>query len=111
MAFGGQNDAYPEMDTVTLDLGTALADQTFRIRFRIGTDGGKGDTGWDIDNVAFTGIEGTPFPAEAPDDGICGTPPAEPIRSGGGCDAGRGRVGAPLVAALLALVLRRRRRR
>ena len=44
-AFASQNPAYPIEDKVTINLGTALAGQTFRIRFRIGTDGGVGHRG------------------------------------------------------------------
>ena len=95
----------------------ALAGRTFRIRFRIGTDSGTGAAGWDIDDVAFTGIEGLPFPAELPDDGVCdGAPPTggddDPLKAGGGgCCSGSTGGGALLSLGVLALVLRRRRAR
>jgi hypothetical protein len=116
-AFAGKNAGYPVMETVTLDLGTALADQTFRIRFRIGTDEATTAEGWDIDDVAFTGIEGAPFPAQLPDDGACeDTPPDDeddPLIAGGGgcCDSGRSGGSTLLSLGVLALVLRRRKRR
>ncbi|HEX5061381.1 MAG TPA: hypothetical protein VFV99_18565, partial [Kofleriaceae bacterium] len=74
-----------------------------------------GAPGWTIDDVSFSGIVGTPFPAQVADDGVC-EPPGDgsddPIMSGGGgcCDAGPLR-GSSLVLALsvLGLVLRRRR--
>ena len=46
---------------LTLDLGTAFAGQTVRIRFRIGTDAAAADIGWEIDNIAFQGITNKPF--------------------------------------------------
>lgn len=113
-AFSSQNAAYPSKDDVTINLGTALAGQAFRLRFRIGTDGGVGTAGWDIDNVALTGLDDTPFPTRAADDGNC-EPPApdeDPIISGGGgcCDS-RGHTNGLLPLSVLALMLRRRRRR
>ncbi|HUS28051.1 MAG TPA: M36 family metallopeptidase, partial [Kofleriaceae bacterium] len=114
-AFTGKNASYPAMDTITLDLGTALADQTFRIRFRLGTDEATAAQGWDIDDVALTGIDGAPFPAQLPDDGLCGEepPPEEdPIFAGGGgcCDGGSAGGSGLVSLGVLALVLRRRRR-
>ena len=73
-AFAGQNASYPERDHVSIDLGTALAGQTIRLRFRVGTDGGVGAPGWDIDNIAFTGITNTPFPTWTDDPGCDGEP-------------------------------------
>jgi hypothetical protein len=32
-----------------------------QIRFRIGADEGTGAPGWDIDDIAITGITNTPF--------------------------------------------------
>lgn len=125
-AYAVKNAAYPATDMVTLDFGTQLAGQTFQLRFRAGTDQASGGPGWDIDDVAFTGITGTPFPAQIADEGSCtvgpmpdagvpGGPDAgdePPSGDGGCCDAGplRGmNVGVAL--GVLALVMRRRRRR
>jgi hypothetical protein len=111
--FTGQSSGFPATADVTLDFGTQLAGKAFRIRFRIGTDGGTGAPGWTIDDVAFSGIVGTPFPTEVVDDGVCGPPGADdPIRSGGGgcCDAGPLRTAhLGLAFGVLALLLRRRR--
>ena len=101
---------------MTLDFGTALAGKLFRLRFRIATDAGTGDEGWTVDEVAFSGIEGTPFPTQVVDDGLCEptTPDDEdPVSGGGGCcEAGGFRGGnLGLVLVVLGLVLRRRRRR
>lgn len=116
MAYAGTNPSWPTADTVTLDFGTALAGQPFRLRFRLTTDAGTGAPGWTIDDVAFSGIVGTPFPSQDVDDGVCDgdDPGGDPIMSGGGgcCDAGplRGQ-SAMLALGVLGLVMRRRRRR
>jgi len=69
---------FPATSNVTLSIGTALANQTFRLRFRAGTDSGAASTGWEIDNLAFSGIVGTPFPTQVPDTGACTPPPDAP---------------------------------
>jgi hypothetical protein len=74
-AFVGENAAYPAMEPFTLDLGTQLAGQTVKIRFRIGTDAGAGDFGWELDNLAFQGITNTPFPSIIEDAGACAHAP------------------------------------
>lgn len=71
----GTNAGWPAMDTVTIDMGTALAGKSVKIRFRIGTDDAAGDTGWEIDNVSLAGIENQPFSALLDDKGTCGAPP------------------------------------
>jgi MYXO-CTERM domain-containing protein len=132
-AFGNTNAAYPAADTVTLDLGDKLAGQMFQVRFRVVTDGGTGAPGWEIDDVAFTGITGTPFPTLVADSGSCdtnegsdttmpdaGTPTAPDAGgngetgddTGGCCQSQRSPAGSGLLAAsVLALIARRRRRR
>lgn len=67
---------WPTMQPVTVDFGTALAGQTIKIRFRIGTDASVGREGWMIDNVSFTGLDNTPF-GELVDDATvtCPEPP------------------------------------
>lgn len=120
MAYSGDSEAWPNFNTVSLDLGTALAGKQFRIRFRIGTDQAVDAPGWTIDEISFSGIEGTPFPLQLPDDGSCipmdpedPNDPADPEDGDGGgcCDAGplRGSSFA-LAFAVLGLVVRRRRR-
>lgn len=135
-AFGKTNASYPAADTVTLDLGDKLAGQMFQVRFRIATDGGTGGEGWEIDDVAFTGIVGTPFPTLVTDNGSCDTnegsgsdttmpdagtttPPdaggnheTGDDDMGGCCQSQRSPAGSGLLAAsVLALIARRRRRR
>jgi hypothetical protein len=135
-AFGKTNASYPAADTVTLDLGDKLAGQMFQLRFRVVTDGGTGGLGWEIDDVAFTGITGTPFPTLVTDNGSCDTnegsgsdttmpdagTPTPPDAGGnqetgdddmgGCCQSQRSPAGSGLLAAsVLALIARRRRRR
>jgi hypothetical protein len=73
--FGSTNASFPATDKVTLDLGAALAGQTVRIRFRIGTDSSVGAPGWLIDNIALVGAGNTPFIGVVPHAGNCQVPP------------------------------------
>jgi Fungalysin metallopeptidase (M36)/PA domain len=70
-AFVGRNAAFPARETKTLNLGTALAGETVRIRFRIGTDEAAADLGWEIDNIRFDGITNLPFSAFVADQSKC----------------------------------------
>jgi hypothetical protein len=70
-AFVARNPAWPARDTVSIDLGTAFAGQTVRVRFRIGTDQAAGDAGWELDNLAFSGITNTPFAVLVDDTTAC----------------------------------------
>jgi fungalysin metallopeptidase (M36)/PA domain-containing protein/fungalysin/thermolysin propeptide len=60
-AFVGRNASFPARDTVSLNLGTAFAGQSVRIRFRIATDAAASDIGWELDNIGFQGITNRPF--------------------------------------------------
>jgi hypothetical protein len=60
-AFVGASPGYPAWTNATASLGTTYAGKTVRIRFRIGTDISFGAAGWRVDDVAFSGIVGTPF--------------------------------------------------
>jgi hypothetical protein len=131
-AYAGKNPAHPGTNAVTLDFGTQLAGMTVQVRFRIGTDQSFGTPGWDIDDVAFTGIVGTPFPAQVSDEANCTAPmpdagpgeDAAPMTpdaggnpdtgdgDGGCCDAGTtSTANLGLALGVLALVIRRRRSR
>lgn len=135
-AFGNLNASHPAFDTVALDLGTALAGQTFQLRFRIGTDTNSGAAGWELDDLVFTGLVTTPFPVQVVDYAVCatpvpdaGVPDAEPIDpdagapdpdagdfggdggDGGCCSSGRLGAGNVGVAAFVLVALLRRRRR
>lgn len=75
LAYVSQNPSWPEMDTVTVNLGTGFANKTVRIRFRIATDDYVGAPGWTIDNIAIQGINNLPFPALWAHTGSCQQPP------------------------------------
>ncbi|HEU0037006.1 MAG TPA: M36 family metallopeptidase [Kofleriaceae bacterium] len=111
VGFTGDSAGYPGTTTATLDFGTQLAGKTFQLRFRIGTDQAAGAPGWELDDVAFTGIVGTPFPAQVADATDCDGGPGGGDDDGGCCDAGPLR-GSNVLAglAVAALLLRRRRR-
>jgi hypothetical protein len=99
-------------NSIAVNFGTLLANQTFRIRFRIGTDSGTGGPGWLIDNVAFTGLTNKPFPILVADGNHCAPTGATNNHDDGGCCQAGGMTTGNLAAALgvLGLVLRRRRR-
>jgi len=70
-AFTGKNPSHPGWDAVTLDFGTAFSGSTFYLRFRVGSDWAVAGPGWELDDLAFTGISGTPFAAVVADRGRC----------------------------------------
>lgn len=70
-AWHGNNASYPGLDRVVVDLGTAYQGQTVQVRFRVGSDTRLGGAGWEIDDITFDGIDGTPFPTLVTDDGVC----------------------------------------
>jgi large repetitive protein len=70
-AFVGRNASWPNRNTVSLNLGAALAGQTIRLRFRIATDQGAGDYGWELDNLSVQGITNTPFSALVAETAVC----------------------------------------
>jgi hypothetical protein len=62
-AFHGTSPGFPARSQLTLDFGTQLAGNNIvYLRFRIGTDGGVGGAGWDIDDIQISGIVNLPFP-------------------------------------------------
>ncbi len=60
-AYAGTSSQWPDFEQVRLDFGTSLADETVRLRFRIGTDEAMSDHGWELDDIEFSGIDSTPF--------------------------------------------------
>ena len=85
-AFVRTSPKYPEPQTLTVDLGTKLAGEKIRLRFRLGSDGALGGPGWEVDNIRFTGITNTPFAGWVPD--ACGEPePTTGEASSGGSDS------------------------
>ncbi|HEY0987675.1 MAG TPA: M36 family metallopeptidase [Kofleriaceae bacterium] len=133
-AYGRTSAGYPNTTTVAMNLGTSLAGQTFRLRFRVGADTNTGGPGWEIDNISFGGIVGTPFPTLVADPGHCralaAPPPGgpgngsttdvpsgnpgddqnPPAGSDAGCRAGGSGAGLAVILGLAGVLLRRRRR-
>jgi hypothetical protein len=72
-AFSARSAGYPAMHTETIGLATAFANKNVQIRFRIGTDEIQGESGWVIDNIAFTGITNTPFATVVAQTVACGS--------------------------------------
>jgi MYXO-CTERM domain-containing protein len=74
--FVNQSTGYPNTTALKLDFGTKLAGKTVRLRFRIATDSGAGDFGWQIDDIKVTGITNKPFPTVVKDATDCAGLPA-----------------------------------
>jgi MYXO-CTERM domain-containing protein len=120
-AYVAQNEGFPAMSAVAIDFGTALAGQQVMVRFRLGTDLSTGAPGWEVDNVAFEGIENSPFTSLVDDAAACGDEGDDGDGDGSdgddddGCGCRSGGSSAPLgvllYAAVLLPFLRRRRRR
>jgi hypothetical protein len=72
-AFTGRTLGYPDFLTVTVNLGTAYAGHSVRLRYRIGTDIFSGRPGVHIRNITISGILNTPFWAVVAEDGKCPT--------------------------------------
>jgi MYXO-CTERM domain-containing protein len=70
-AFVASNASWPARDHFMLDLGTQLAGQSIKIRFRIGTDLSASFYGWELDNLAFHGITNAPFYGLGDDGTLC----------------------------------------
>jgi len=62
---------WPDFTTVTLNPVAGYSGQDVLVRFRIGADESSGAPGWDIDDIAVTGITNTPFTALVPNAGVC----------------------------------------
>ena len=70
-AYVGTSPGLPARAQQVLDFGTQLAGETVRLRFRIGTDEAIGAPGWELDDLAFSGITNTPFATWKADGGHC----------------------------------------
>ncbi|MCK6548693.1 M36 family metallopeptidase [Myxococcota bacterium] len=70
-AFVASNAAWPAREHFMLDLGSQLAGQAIKIRFRIGTDLSASFYGWELDNLAFHGITNAPFYGLGDDATLC----------------------------------------
>lgn len=109
-AYSGNNPSYGSFDTVTLDFGTAYAGKTVLLRFRLGADGGVGAKGFELDDIAFTGIVGTPFASVVADTHSCVQTKPPSSSGSGGCSASGGEPSGLLVVGLSLLALSYRRR-
>lgn len=63
----GKSAGFPAFASVALDLGRTYAGKNVRIRFRVGTDEGTSTHGWELDDLAVSGITNTPFPSQVAD--------------------------------------------
>jgi hypothetical protein len=75
---------------------------TVQVRFRIGSDSGIGSTGWQVDNIAFSGVVETPFTQAVADAGTChpsGQQPSLILLSPGTMPSGT--INAPYTTTLL----------
>jgi hypothetical protein len=70
--FTTTNPSFPGRDPLRLDFGTRLAGQAVQLRFRIGTDRATRASGWQIDDIAVTGITNAPFPGLVVEPTRCG---------------------------------------
>lgn len=70
-AFGGTSPGFPERRPLVLNFGMQLAGRSVQLRFRIATDSSVGLSGWNIDDIAVSGVDNTPFPALVPEPSVC----------------------------------------
>ncbi|MFO0597075.1 MAG: M36 family metallopeptidase [Myxococcaceae bacterium] len=70
-AYVGKSTGYPAFITETINLGTTYANQTIRLRFRIGSDDAAAAKGWEIDDIQFMGITNSPFTSVTSDPNMC----------------------------------------
>jgi len=73
-AFVNNSAGYPNFINATVDLGSAYDGQNVQIRFRTGADDNSAAVGWEIDDIAFTGITNTPFTALVAHQAACNCP-------------------------------------
>ena len=85
-AYVGQSANWPAMAVATVNLGTVYANRPVRLAWVIHTDPAVGTEGWEVDDIAITGITNTPFPQVVPDAQACnslaataGTPQSAPV--------------------------------
>lgn len=70
-AYVGFSRGLPARERVTADLGLGFGGRTVRVRFRHASDGALTWWGWELDELAFSGIIGTPFVSMAAEDHLC----------------------------------------
>jgi hypothetical protein len=72
-AFVNRMTGWPNFTNVSLDLGTAYANQNVQLRFRIGADESTGAPGWEIDDIGVSGLRRNPFAAHVAETHGCKT--------------------------------------
>ena len=70
-AFVSGSIGYPAFLTEHVSAAGIYSGKTVQVRFRVASDGAAGAKGWDIDNVAFTGLKNGPFPAFIANRALC----------------------------------------
>ena len=70
-AFVGNSPNYPNMTPITVNLGTGYADKTVQLAWVVQSDAAMASTGWEVDDIVFTGITNTPFPKLVTDAQTC----------------------------------------
>jgi len=78
-AYNGQNPSWPGLDVVSLDFGRSFAGQTVQLRFWLSSDWFVTGEGWQIDDIALSGVDNTPFTSRVPDRGLCVNRPPMPL--------------------------------
>ena len=127
--FVGDSAGYPAFSTTTASFGTTYAGKTVKLRFRIGSNDTGSATGWELDQIDFTGISDSPFSSHVPSGSTCGgaqlrdgdlvsgdggLQPDGSLPTGCSCDLTRQRAATPAsglvlgVLGMLLLLLRRR---
>src|SRR5262249_3875584 len=66
-AYEGTSPGYPAFQNVNVNLGATYNGMTVLVRFREAQDVNGSGIGWDIDDIAFTGITNQPFITLVPD--------------------------------------------
>ncbi len=65
-AFINRSSGWPNFIAASINLGTTYAGLNVQIRFHSSADDSTGAPGWDVDNVAISGITNTPFSGLVP---------------------------------------------
>jgi len=70
-AFVNRMTGWPNFANVVRNLGLTYANQTVMIRFRVGADESTGSPGWEVDNIAVSGLLNTPFTGLVAESAAC----------------------------------------
>ena len=81
-AYVGESPGWPAMAAATVNLGTAYAGQSVRLAWVVHTDPAAGTEGWEVDDIAITGITSLPFPEAVADAQSCAGPASLAAASG-----------------------------